>query len=333
MPLSAFVSLGRSGGVGGVGGRGGYEYGGGLGGGVGFASGSVKRASLPKDFAPGGEGVVEGGEGAAGAGGGAGAAGAAAPVESVVARRVWSVHVTQDTVGGAVASEIRVFGPLSRRCRLHSLAVIPLAGVTAGQFFDVLVSGDGDTTDTANPTGSSIFSRVRGTLPLPDNDVGVSVPVSTLRLTDVADVLSAGQYIKVFVYFRAPAVALPDVSFVFELDELAGRTSTVVARVVPRVTAPVVVEGEVVSASPAAEVTPRVVVPALVEAGGAVLPAAALALLGRPAAGGGEGAAVPVVPLFDPAAAAAIRVFDPAAAVLERGAGSVDPEWFHPSGS
>jgi hypothetical protein len=207
---------------------------------------------------------------------------------------------------------------------------MPLAGVQVGQYFDVLICGDGDTTDVALPTGTSIFRPSLGLPPVPDNALAGAVPLSALRLTDLAEVLVGNQFVKVLVSFTAPAVALPDVSFLFEIDELSGSRSSVTPR--PRVRARVV---KVVESGAGAAVVESVPVEAAFVP---VVPAAPAAWLphtvgvGAVAAGaaGGGAAYVPTTGYFDPRGSAALRRYDPGAAAIDGVGQAVPPNWFHP---
>lgn len=338
VPLSAFISAGRHAGVGlvptdqderrqigsfGVGGvRGRPVVGLGVGGGG-------KRELLPGDFEP--DPVDEGPDD-----------GEAEPPEpvvpaepvpggglSVVARRVVAVHVTADTAAGSSTSELRAFGPFGGGFRIRSLAVFPLAGVQVGQYFDVLVSADGDTTDVALATGTSIFRPVLGVPPVPDGTNAGAVPLEALRLTDLFEVLQGGQFIKVVVSFVAPAVALPDVSFVFEIDELSGAASPVTARARPRPRARKMAVGSAGGPSGATVEAVAMPVPPAPAAWAAVLPHAAGASAGGAAAGPAGASYVPAVTYFGLAGNAGLVHYDPQAAALDGAGGLPAPVWFH----
>lgn len=330
VPLSAFVSQGRRPGAGlgerERGARGGPRRG--VGGGGGGAAFPSPRDILPDDFAP-GVPVVD--KDAADEGASKVVCCVAAGVGDrlgVVSHRVVAVHVTAATGGGSATSELRAFGPFVGGFRIRSLAVIPLAGVQTGQFFDVRISGDGSTADVANPSGTSVFLPVLGSPPSPDDVARAAVPLEALRLSELAEVLVAQQFVKVLVSFRAPAVALPDVSFVFEVDELAAARSPVIPRVVPRGRAPRV--ASVVPAIAGAVVSE--VVPEAVRAGVVAL-AVVLPHTAVPAAvvagAASEVGYVPAVGYFEPIAAAAVRGYDPSSGGVAGAAAAPAPAWVH----
>jgi hypothetical protein len=144
--------------------------------------------------------------------------------------RTWPVsfHFTDAIAGGSATSELRVYGPVPAPYRIKSVVVSPLAAVSAGQFIDVLTSADGNTTDTATPTGQSLFDPVLpGGIPSPDASRGLAVPVTAVAFNVLAAIPVENQFIKVLLSFAAPAVALPDVSVTLVLEQFSGAAPTI----------------------------------------------------------------------------------------------------------
>jgi hypothetical protein len=144
------------------------------------------------------------------------------PVQPTSTRPV-SFHFTDAIAGGSSTSEVRVYGPVAAPYRIKTVVITPIAGVTAGQFVDVLTSADGDVADSATPTGQSVFDQVlAGSIPSPDATRGLAVPSTAVAFNVLAAVPAEQQYIKVLLRFASPAVALPDVSVTLVLEQFAG---------------------------------------------------------------------------------------------------------------
>ncbi len=128
--------------------------------------------------------------------------------------RSYQVHLTADTAGGPASSELRIIGPIPNPWRLQELVISPLAGVTVGQFLDVLVSTDDHVADVAPPNGVSIFDNIRRNTATPaiDRQRGLQVPVDSIRLTHLHTEPNRSRCLQLFLYFIAPAAALPDVN-------------------------------------------------------------------------------------------------------------------------
>ena len=139
-----------------------------------------------------------------------------------VYKRAVNFHFTGSIGGGAAASEIRAYGPIPRAFNVVSVEVIPISGITDGQFIDVLISQDQDTTDTATPTGTSIFPLILGlaALPTPDDDRGLPVAANSYDVPVAHFERNEDRNLKVRSYFRAPAVALPNVHVLVVYEEL-----------------------------------------------------------------------------------------------------------------
>lgn len=142
---------------------------------------------------------------------------------TVVQTRIVAFHFSADITSGAAASELRVFGPLPWGFRVREIHLVPLAGVTVGQYVDVLVSADLDTADVAAPSGVSILRPLANqtSLPSPDNQFGVAVPLTEVVMMAPFVVRDGGSGIKVRQFFTAPAIGLADLDVVVVVDEFA----------------------------------------------------------------------------------------------------------------
>ena len=131
-------------------------------------------------------------------------------------------HFTQATAGGSASSELRVYGPIASPFIIREIWVNAEAGVTAGQLLDVLVSSDGDVTDTATPGGSSIFDLVENSSVVVGRDTqrGLSIPSQLIKLDIAARVDVSNQFLKVRNFFVFPAVALAVVHITLVIEEL-----------------------------------------------------------------------------------------------------------------
>lgn len=193
--------------------------------------GMISDGGIPAP-APGGSGVSDGGIPAPSGGGGSAPAPGPPPAPlpgscgcgggRVIGSRAVNFHFTQATSGGTAASEMRVFGPIANPFRIKEVVVSPTLPGAPGQYVDVLVSPDGDTSDTVTPTGQSIFSQVvtpQG-LTAPDADVGVGVPQSDLSIQHGLGVFSAGWFVKCRAYFLSPASAMPILHVLVIIEEV-----------------------------------------------------------------------------------------------------------------
>lgn len=131
-------------------------------------------------------------------------------------------HFTGDISGGAAASELRVHGPVGVPFIIRQIWLNADSGVTPGQFLDVIVSDDGEVTDTANPTGQSIFPLLNGvgSLPTPDGERGLAIPAvqQDLRLAFRVDKTNA--WLKLRSYFVAPALGLPNIHVTMVIERM-----------------------------------------------------------------------------------------------------------------
>lgn len=146
------------------------------------------------------------------------------PLGDIVIRRTPIVmHFTGDIAGGAAASELRAFGPVANPFRIRSIEIIPFSGVQLGQFLDIIISTDDDSTDTETPSGFSIFPLLLnfGTLPAADQQRGIQIPVEAFDIPISFMNPLTKQTIKARVFFAAPALALPNVDVLLIIEELS----------------------------------------------------------------------------------------------------------------
>lgn len=119
------------------------------------------------------------------------------------------------TPGGGGNNEIRVSQYLEvLHLETKAIRIVPYSGVTAGQFLQVLKSNDDDIVNTAFPSGSNVgvtMGRV-GSYPAPDNERGIAIPTQEALIDTFRVGWSGGSYIKLRLYFVAPAIALPVIS-------------------------------------------------------------------------------------------------------------------------
>lgn len=139
----------------------------------------------------------------------------AAPISPRVPGTLQAVnfHLTGDIAGGSATSELRVYGPVGVPFILRRLWINGDSGVAPGQFLDVLVSADGDTTDTATPSGESIFPLLSGlgALPAVDAPRGIAIPAQLLDLDMSYRVDTGNRWLKVMQSFQAPALGLANI--------------------------------------------------------------------------------------------------------------------------
>jgi hypothetical protein len=144
-------------------------------------------------------------------------------------------HLTENIAGGSTTSEIRVFGPIANAFIVRQIWINGDSGVTAGQFLDILVAGDGDTTDVLAPSGESIFPLLEGlgSIPTPDGQRGIAIPPVALDLRLSQRVDLAGRWLKVQSLFVAPALALPNVHVTITIEHMDAPGMTV-PTIIPR---------------------------------------------------------------------------------------------------
>jgi hypothetical protein len=135
--------------------------------------------------------------------------------------RTLTFHLTGATGGGSAAVEVRTGPRMERPFLISSISWVPAAATTAGQFVDLLVSSDDDTTDTATPTGQSIFQGPQNVSALPAGDADVGLPVGDqpFDIPHAFQVNETGRTIKVVARFQAPAAAPPSGSIVLVVKE------------------------------------------------------------------------------------------------------------------
>lgn len=119
------------------------------------------------------------------------------------------------TSGGGGNNEIRVSPYLDfAHLETKSLLIVPYSGVQPGQFIQVLKAGDDNITNSATPSGTIIGQQIGrlGDYPTPDNSRGIPVPNEALLFDTFRVGWSEGAYIKVRLFFVAPATSLPIIS-------------------------------------------------------------------------------------------------------------------------
>ena len=133
------------------------------------------------------------------------------------------MHFTGDIAAGEAASELRAYGPIANPFRIRSIEIIPMSGVTAGQFIDVIISTDDDPSDVLAPTGFSIFPLIANfnNLPAADQQRAIQVPAVPFDLPLNFESPLTKQTIKARVFFAAPAIALPNLDLVIVIEELS----------------------------------------------------------------------------------------------------------------
>jgi hypothetical protein len=124
-------------------------------------------------------------------------------------------HFQGATAGGGGNNEIRVSPYLPYdAAQTKSLWIVPYSGVTAGQFLQVLRSDDSEITNSAIPTGTKLGAQMgrTGDYPVPDSTLGIPVPATATLLDGFRVGWNGGAYIKLRLFYVAPAVALPVIS-------------------------------------------------------------------------------------------------------------------------
>lgn len=133
---------------------------------------------------------------------------------------VLQFHFQSLTPGGGGNNEIRVSPRLDYpHVETKSLLIVPYGNVQAGQFIQIFVSPDDDIANTATPSGSN-FSGVIGRLgdnPGSDNTRAIPVPSEPTFFDAFRMGWTSGGYVKVRLFFVAPATALPVVSVIIPI--------------------------------------------------------------------------------------------------------------------
>lgn len=135
--------------------------------------------------------------------------------------RTLTFHLSGTTVLGSATGEVRTGPRMERSFVIRSIAWVPSAATSAGQFIDVLVSADDDTVDTPTPTGGTIFAGPQNlsALPAGDADVGLPVGDQPFAVPHAFRVDQTGRTLKVVSRFQAPAAAPPAGSVVVTVEE------------------------------------------------------------------------------------------------------------------
>ncbi len=142
-------------------------------------------------------------------------------------RRVFNFNFTADTAGSDPTFEIRLTPPIGFPFHVTELTITPLAGVTVGQYLDILVLPNADMADAGVFLGSSLFENLAlvANIPVPDGTHAIAVPITTLRLEDLGPVFSAGQQIKAVLFFVPPAFGMAQIAVTLVVQELVADTA------------------------------------------------------------------------------------------------------------
>lgn len=131
------------------------------------------------------------------------------------------------TVGGGGNNEIRVSPYLDfAHFETKAIRIVPYSGVSAGQFLQILKSPDDDIANSATPTGSitGVSLGRTGSYPAPDNERAIAIPVTEALIDTFRIGWTGGAYIKLRLYFVAPAIALPVISVLISVAYRVGAT-------------------------------------------------------------------------------------------------------------
>lgn len=182
--------------------------------------------------------------------------------------RTLTFHLTGSTSSGSALVEVRTGPRMERPFLIRSLSWVPSGATSPGQFVDVLVSSDDDTTDTATPTGSSVFQGPQGLSGLPAGDADAGLPVADVpfEVPTAYRVEQTGKTVKVVTRYQSPALSPPAGHVVLVVDEYDVPAPPITPRppvVVPPVTVnPPVGGGDVPAPQvPAPSAPPSVPVP------------------------------------------------------------------------
>lgn len=142
----------------------------------------------------------------------------------VLRRTPVNFHFTGDIAGGIAASELRVFGPVPNPFDIRTIEVNPVSNVQPGQFLDILISNDDNSTDVALPTGISIFPQLAGfpNLPAGDQQRGAKILAAHFDIPISFRVTNGNMSIKIRSFFVAPAIQLANLSVTLIIEELTG---------------------------------------------------------------------------------------------------------------
>lgn len=152
-----------------------------------------------------------------------------APLEEVDRVRIRSGHYGGNTYGfhfqgatggGGGNNEVRVSPYLeAEHVESKALWIVPYSGVASGQFLELRRSLDDNIVNTATPTGTLIGPNIGrvGSNPAPDNERAIAVPTEPTLLDTFRHGWVGGCYLKVRLYFVAPAVSLPVISVILSV--------------------------------------------------------------------------------------------------------------------
>jgi hypothetical protein len=167
-------------------------------------------------------------------------------------RRVFNLQFSADSGGSSASQEIRVTPAIGHPFRVTELDISPLAGVVVGQYIDVLVVPNAEMTDASALFGASLFEQpaLLGSIPGPDAQRGIAVPLQTKRFENLGPIFQAGQQIKVVVFFTAPALAMPTLSVTLVVEEVVFSTALPPPREPPEFVPPYAAPPEVLPVPP-----------------------------------------------------------------------------------
>lgn len=130
-------------------------------------------------------------------------------------------HLSGDSAGASPTTEVRISQRIARPYTITQITVLPISGVTSGQYLDILVSTDDDGDDTDAPTGSSIFDPQGALTLIPAEDRPRGLPVIALPYTAFKPVKVYDQNttLKILSAFVAPAIDLPTLHVLITIEE------------------------------------------------------------------------------------------------------------------
>lgn len=153
------------------------------------------------------------------------------PLPSGVLRTI-NFNFSGDITAGSATSEVRVYGPISRRFYIREVQIVPIGGFELGQILDIVVSGDSDPLDSAILTGASIFPALSGVaiIPAPDNERGVLLGEQPVKIDLTYFVDQPSQSIKVQTRLAGTALNLPNLHVMITIEEVEVAPVPVVPR-------------------------------------------------------------------------------------------------------
>lgn len=135
--------------------------------------------------------------------------------------RTINFHLTGIASGGSATTELRAGPRHERPFIIRSVEVVPVGGVSVGQYVDVFVCGADWPGDTVGVPGVSIFEAQQavGDLPVEDRPLGLPVTSHHYDVPMAFEVLESSRVLMVQAQFVAPAAALPQLHVVVVIEE------------------------------------------------------------------------------------------------------------------